>query len=104
MTTTTIPTFTLGDRLAKARDTAGIKSQEMAKLLDVSRTTVSNYESGRTVPTVTIVQRWSEITGVPASWIIEEPERNTQAFSQSACYGNGRVATLGLPLQVPLVA
>jgi transcriptional regulator with XRE-family HTH domain len=74
MATTTIPTFTLGDRLAKARDTAGIKSQDMAKLLDVSRTTITNYESGRTVPTVTTVQRWSEITGVPASWIIDEPE------------------------------
>lgn len=51
--------FDLGDRLEKARE--GISTNEMAALLGVSRQTVANYESGRTVPTRAMLLAWAAI-------------------------------------------
>jgi DNA-binding XRE family transcriptional regulator len=62
--------FTLGDRLRKARMATGLSSQDMADLLDASRTTVSNYEHGRTEPTATVAARWAELTDVNLVWLI----------------------------------
>lgn len=63
-------TFTFGDRLRKARKESGIGSQDMADLLETSRTTISNYEAGRTEPPVTAVAKWAEITDVDLVWLI----------------------------------
>lgn len=64
-----IPTWTLGDRLAKARETAGIGVQQMARLLNISRNTVTNWEHGRGEPTRAAVMAYSTLTGVPMWWI-----------------------------------
>lgn len=72
--TQTHPVWTLGDRLAKARRTADVGSAEMAGLLDVSRTTISNYESGRTEPTARVLRIWSDVTGVSVDWLLETDE------------------------------
>ena len=66
----TIPAFTLGDRLAKARKHAGIGSEQMAGLLGVGRSSISNYEAGRTEPPLHIVLDWAKETNVPLSWIV----------------------------------
>lgn len=66
----TTPAFTLGDRLAKARKHAGIGSQEMADRLGVGRSSISNYEAGRTAPPLHVVLDWSKETDVPLSWLI----------------------------------
>jgi transcriptional regulator with XRE-family HTH domain len=70
MTNTTTPhvAWITGDRLRKAREAAGIRSQEMADKLRVSRNSVTNYERRDDVPFVVILA-WSEITGVPAAWL-----------------------------------
>lgn len=69
MSDQTIPTWTLGDRLAKARETAGIGVQQMARLLDISRNTVTNWEHGRADPTRSAVMAYSTITNVPMWWL-----------------------------------
>ena len=61
----------MGDRLAKARSVAHISSTDMAHDLGVSRGTVYNYEADRTEPPVHVVKRWSELTGVPVTWLID---------------------------------
>lgn len=74
-------TFTLGDRLRKARREAGVTSQDMAELLSASRTTVSNYENGRSEPTATTVAQWSDITGADLVWLIVGDALRSRCFS-----------------------
>lgn len=65
-----IPQWTVGDRLAKALDHAGIKVQDMADYLEIGRNTVGNYIAGRTAPSRATVLAWALRTGVPAEWIM----------------------------------
>lgn len=65
-----IPTWTLGDRLAKARDCAGLTNHEMADALGVSRNTVTNWETGHTQPKRYAVEAWARITGVDLDWLV----------------------------------
>ena len=66
-----VPTWTLGDRLRKAREFAGLEQGELAVRIGVSRGTVSNYElnRGQRPPKRLVVRAWAEITGVPLDWI-----------------------------------
>ena len=65
----TIPTFTVGDRLRKARECTGLDQAAFAAELGVSRQTVSNNESGRTHPSRLVIRQWSLRTGVPLAWL-----------------------------------
>jgi transcriptional regulator with XRE-family HTH domain len=67
--TTSVPTWTLGDRMGKALDHAGIGMQEMADYLGVSRTSVSNWIHGRVRPNQRTLLLWSMRTGVDLGWI-----------------------------------
>ena len=64
-----IPEWTLGERMAKARRSAGISSHQMAAILEVSERTVRNWEADRTHPpkAVRAVYHWE--TTVPLVWI-----------------------------------
>ena len=75
----TTPTFTLSDRLRKARKSSGLGSSDMADLLKTSRTTISNYENGRTEPTATTVGRWAEITDADLVWLIVGDEADLRS-------------------------
>lgn len=57
-------TWTLGDRLAKARRHVGLEQAEMAKRLGVSRALVSKWERDGTEPSVTQARRWAEECGI----------------------------------------
>ncbi len=61
--------FGLPDRLAKALDVANVSSIEMADYLGVSRTTISNYTSGRTPVKKQTLRLWAMRTGIPLVWI-----------------------------------
>jgi transcriptional regulator with XRE-family HTH domain len=67
--TTNVPTWTLGDRLAKSLDHAGVSVADMAEHLGVSRNTVGNYTSGRTEPRKVVVMAWALRCGVPLEWL-----------------------------------
>lgn len=64
-----IPTFTLGDRLAKSRDVAGLSVQQMARELGVSRNTVSGWEHDRVPATRATLLAYASVTGVPMWWL-----------------------------------
>jgi transcriptional regulator with XRE-family HTH domain len=66
------PVWTLGNRLWRAREEAGLDQETMANHLDVSRALVSKWERDKSEPTVRQVRRWSEITGVSFSWLTED--------------------------------
>lgn len=70
MSDTIIPVWTLGDRLAKAREGAGISVNAMAERLHVARTTISNWEHDRVQPSHSVIIAYSATTLVPVSWLI----------------------------------
>ena len=69
--TTTRPTFTVGELLKKARIDAGLDQGQLARALGVARNTVSNYETGRSIPTLDVAVNWARVTGVPLEWLAE---------------------------------
>lgn len=64
-----IPEWTLGDRLRKAREEAGLEQQELAQMIGVARNTVSNAEKGKVNPRQIVLNQWSLATGVPLQWL-----------------------------------
>lgn len=67
---TTVPAFTAGDHLRKARELTGLDQGPFAEILGVSRGTVSNYERSNTEHRKPIVLRaWALATGVPLEWL-----------------------------------
>ncbi len=65
-----IPTWTLGDRLRKARETTGLSMGEFAEKVGLSRVTVGNAESGKKKPLEVTLKRWSLATGVSYEWLL----------------------------------
>lgn len=59
--------------LPAARKLAGLTQKELAKLCNVSETTVLNWEKGRTEPSVSQAKRIGEIVGVHYDDIIFLP-------------------------------
>lgn len=82
MTTTRIPVWTLGERLAKARREAGLEQADMAKEIGLSRVTIGNYETGTTNPQKPTVLLWAAITGVDAGWLLTGSDHGDR---RSAC-------------------
>lgn len=91
-TATDTPIWTTGDRLRKAREWAGVGSQQMAEALGVTRNTITNYEHDRTEPTLSALRRWSEVTGVPVAWLLET---QGEAGSRSRCSSHNDVFVAG---------
>jgi transcriptional regulator with XRE-family HTH domain len=69
----TTPEFDLADRMRKAMRDAGIGSQDMADYLDVSRTSVTNWTSGRITPDTRTLRLWAMRTGVSYGWLTGTP-------------------------------
>jgi|SRR6185312_4376676 len=71
--TTGGPAFTIHDRCRKAREHAKLEQGELAEKIEVSRQTISNYETG----TVThlhrgTLRRWAMACGVGLDWLYGE--------------------------------
>lgn len=64
-----IPTWTLGDRLAKSLRQAKLLGIEMANYLDVSPGTISSYINDRREPDRRTLLLWAERTGVDLHWL-----------------------------------
>ena len=67
----TITASTFGARLQTARMLAGIEQDDMARRLNVSRSTISKWERGITEPTVSMFMRWAAETNQPAEAILD---------------------------------
>lgn len=67
----TIPEWTIGDRLRKARRTAGITRDELAADIGCSAKTLGNYENDMTRAPKLVVKHYARCTGFPYSWLVE---------------------------------
>lgn len=96
-----IPAFTIGDRLRKAREKAGLDQEHFAQEVGISRGTVSNYE--RAVDTEGLkrpyLAAWAMRADVPMEWILlgETPDgpgnvSDNGGFSDTPGYTLSRVA------------
>lgn len=65
-------TWTLGDRLRKARAVKGMDQREFATALEVKAGTLAGWETDRQKPRdlVDIAQKVQKLTGVSAMWIL----------------------------------
>lgn len=77
-TTPTLPVWTLGDRIRKAREHAGLKQSDLAPHVYKSRTTIAGWENGQHAPSPLELRAIATATGVPVDWL----ETGT---SQSTC-------------------
>lgn len=70
--------FTLGDRLRKARVSAGLDQLELALVMAASRNTVSNYENdhfGPRGPKIMTLRAWAQACGVPLEeLVVRDPD------------------------------
>lgn len=95
MTDTTVPTWTLGDRINKARRHAGLEQGDLADACEVSRPLVSLWENDKAEPRANHVLVIAELTGVDAGWLLSGDQIRTGSFTTSAepgADGNDMVA------------
>lgn len=60
---------TIGDRLRKARELAGMTKEEFAEKTEISRTVVANLENGSGPYKLPYLITWASFTGVSLEWI-----------------------------------
>lgn len=63
------PPFTVSDRCRKAREIAGLEQQELADRIEVSRGTISNYETAAVAPRRIVLRAWAFACGVDFDWL-----------------------------------
>lgn len=89
MTTDAPPVFS-GKELRKARLAAGYTQREAARVLDVSRTTLFNAETGESTPGADLLARIAHLYGVEiGSLFAHEADDATS----SAAHGNDQAPT-----------
>ncbi len=63
--------FTLGDRMRKAAEVAGLTNTDIADQLGVERRTPARWIAGRTSPSMRTLMAWAKVTGAPLEWLLE---------------------------------
>lgn len=65
-----VPTWTLGERLRKAREDAGLSQHELADRIGIHFNSVSAYEHNKQgKPKRLVVREWARVTDVPEWWL-----------------------------------
>jgi transcriptional regulator with XRE-family HTH domain len=63
------PTWSLADRLRKAREQAGLDQRELAERARIARGTISAAENGKRRPSGAVIGMWAMVTGVSRGWL-----------------------------------
>jgi len=67
------PEVQVHDRLRIARKYANLEQEELARRIGVSRSTISNAESGKVHVRRITINAWAHECQVPVSWILYGP-------------------------------
>lgn len=68
MSDTSVPPWTLADRLVKARRKVGMSQEEMAEQIGLSRQSIAKFEVGKPMRLAYVVA-WAEACRVPLDWL-----------------------------------
>ena len=74
--------MTLGEKIQNYRKRDGLSQEELARLLLVSRQTVSLWETGQTYPTIDNLIRLREIFGISIDEMLVDEEQPPEAPPQ----------------------
>lgn len=66
-----VPTWTVGDRLRKARESTGLSQAELGQEIGVSKRSISTYENSSEPPRKPVLLSWALRCGVPVSWLTD---------------------------------
>lgn len=70
-----VPEWTLGDRLRKARESAGDTQQQLANRLDISLRIVKEGEADKRRPKRAIILGWAVACGVSPRWLENDDQK-----------------------------
>ena len=70
--------------IKKHRKEKGISQKELAKILDVTRNTIDNYEHGRCVPSMEVLKATHEKLSVPYEVLFGETEKDETFIKYSS--------------------
>ncbi|MEG2740521.1 helix-turn-helix domain-containing protein [Clostridium sp.] len=73
--------MSLGDRLLKLRKKSGLSQEDVAHKLDVSRQTISKWETGQTVPELNKAKLLSQIYNVSYDYLVSGNNINNDLTS-----------------------
>lgn len=73
--------ITMGDRMRLARLKSGLEQEEIAEILGVSSSTISNWENGRTSVKVPFLSAWAQVTGYNMSSLMPPPGEEVKLAS-----------------------
>ena len=73
----------LADKLKNLRKSFGMTQDDIAELLDMSRTSFSKYENGATVPPLNVLRKLSAIYNVPIEFLIHDEQPGVLVFGSS---------------------
>lgn len=66
--------MSLGERIRRSRVKAQKSKRELAKLVGVSHTAISKYESDQAIPRQSILLKIAEIVGAPLGYFYQEDD------------------------------
>lgn len=92
-----IPGWTFGDKIRKARDIAGMDQKSFASAININASSLAAYETGRSNPRFKdapqIAKSIQMLTGIPREWfLVEDFEMNSPTPP-----GGGASVTESLP-------
>lgn len=95
MTVTTIPEWTLGDRLRKSRQNAGISTALMAEHFNKSEQAINAWEKDTRTPgrLLTILAEWAELTGTDYTWLVTGRNITSAGASSTWSFASNESAT-----------
>lgn len=67
--------ISFGEALRRIRIEKGISQQKLADMINVERSTITNWENGRRLPDATLISKLSECLGVDVNRLIQAPNK-----------------------------
>jgi transcriptional regulator with XRE-family HTH domain len=99
-----VPEWTLADRLRKARLHAGLEQADLAREIGIGRSTIVNYEAGKTEPSRPVLLSWALRCGVSFEWLAETAPFPRGGLRAQARHSSGLTRTRALRRVLRLAA
>lgn len=93
--------MSIGEKIKKLRLQKGIKQEELAKKLNISRQSISHYETGRAIPSIDVLKLLADYFGVTVDYFLTDKPgqsevefvdvkfKNVPLYSAPVSAGNG---------------